>query len=147
MPSLARSLLALAVVALLQVASAQIVKALGPIGSGQPGELGEQIGRPCPSNLFGRRSRTNIKYDLAPVHFHNIVNDVFIDDPREHEIGPILVGEEISVCTVRGVHVEVTLTDPKSLDYVRVTSNETDSPTVKTMYVTRYREFILPPRN
>ncbi|KAI8427319.1 hypothetical protein MSG28_001899 [Choristoneura fumiferana] len=136
MASLARSLLALVVVALLQVACAHApVKVLGPIGYDKPGEWGGGARRHCGSHMFGKRSlRHDMQYDLAPIRLNKRVNDVIIHDPHRQKdiIGTIIVGEEISVCTAPGVRAKVTLTS-NSFDNVRVVSNQKFGSTLMTM--------------
>ncbi|KAI8427317.1 hypothetical protein MSG28_001897 [Choristoneura fumiferana] len=135
MASLTRSLLALAVVALLQVACAQP-------GSDQSGESGE-LGKTCTVFNFGRRSyRPNMRYDLDPVHLNKQINEVKIHDPNRipQRPGSTLIGEDITVCSEPGVHPHVIRSTPLSFDFFRITARHAKDPIDIVMYVTRYIE-------
>ncbi|XP_073941259.1 uncharacterized protein [Choristoneura fumiferana] len=151
MAPLARSLLALAVVALLQVACAQTVKVLGPIKSGQPEGSGgtiipnlpSRLGKSCSVFNFGRASsRPDMRYDLDPVRLCKEINEVQINDPRRNQdlIGSVLIGEDITVCTEPGIHPHVIRSTPLSFDFFRITARHAKDPIEIVMYVTRYIE-------
>ncbi|XP_073941122.1 uncharacterized protein [Choristoneura fumiferana] len=123
MASLVRSLLALAVVALLQVACAQF--------------------SPCKTFQFGRRS--DLSYGLPRIHLTKPDNKVHIIDHRP-SIGTILIGQEITICSSVGSADLVPDHKHKHhpLDYVRVV-NYAKGPLTMEMDVTRFLE--IPPNH
>ncbi|KAI8427322.1 hypothetical protein MSG28_001902 [Choristoneura fumiferana] len=133
MASLAHSLLALALVALLQAVSAE---PRGSLVSWLSGMLKSGHRRQeCTTVLFGARSGS--KYELPPIYITVANSDVKIDDRR---IGVEVIGEEVTVCNRRGdLKPRVTQTFPNSLDYVKVVLGFCDPPPVDMeMRVTRF---------
>ncbi|XP_073941264.1 uncharacterized protein [Choristoneura fumiferana] len=133
MASLARSLLALALVALLQA-----VSAIFP-----PPDL---FRRPrCTKVLFGRRSdRPDLTYTLPPIYITVPNSDVKIDDPRPP--GAEVIGEEVIVCNKgAGPKPRVTLASPDSFDVVKVMLGLCVPPPINMeMKVTRYLRPVIP---